>query len=346
MELVDRPVLAGPVGILIQEPHNLMRDCLRTIVNRLEGITVVAEVASPREAIDTALKLHPEMMLVDLAGAEEARALLAEVHEKLPGLRLIWLADEPGDVAVKAALENGDAGLVLKRDSTEYLAHALDSARRGTVTVAAEFANPILRHYADIVRQKRSRDAAIIETLASAVDAKDSTTGTHAQRVPEVAAALARHIDPALEGNEPMRYGFVLHDVGKIGIPDSILLKEGALDREEWRIMKTHPILGLGLVGPLRLGDEAESVIRNHHERWDGSGYPDRLAGEEIPLGARIFAVADTFDAMTNDRPYRKAMTKRAAFKEIRKCAGKQFDPKVVDSFLEMAVGKKVAQVA
>ena len=344
--MVDRPVLAGPVSLLIQEPQALMRECLRTIISQMEGITVVADVASPREAIDTGLRLHPEIMLIDLDGASEARSLLGELRQKLPECRLIWLADEPGDVAVRTALEHGDAGLVLKRNSAEELAHALDSARRGTVTIAAEFANPILIHYADIVRQKRGRDAAIIETLASAVDARDSVTGAHAQRVSEVAAALARHIDPVLEANEAVRYGFVLHDIGKIGIPDSILLKEGALDADEWQVMKTHPILGLALVGPLRLGEEAEQIIKHHHERWDGGGYPDGLAGEEISLGSRIFAVADTFDAMTNDRPYRKAMTKRTALKEIRTCAGKQFDPKVVESFLEMTAGKKVAQVA
>ena len=337
--MADRPVLVGPVGILIQEPHTLMRDCLRTIINRIEGVKVVAEVATHREAIDTALRLRPEIMLIDLTGAPEAKAVLAEVRERLPESRLIWLADAPGDIAVKAALQYGDAGLVMKRNSADDLAHALDSARRGVVAIAAEFSHPILVHYADIIRQKRGRDAAIIETLASAVDARDSVTGAHGQRVSEVATSLARHMDPGLEGNEPLRYGFVLHDIGKIGIPDSILLKEGSLTPDEWRIMKTHPILGLGLVGNLQLGEEAESVIKQHHERWDGSGYPDGLAGEEISLGARIFSVADTYDAMTNDRPYRKAISKRTAINEIRKEAGKQFDPKVVEVFLGVETG-------
>lgn len=337
--MADRPVIAGSVGLLIQEPVPLMRDCLRTIVKQMPGIRVVGEVATPREAIDIALKLRPEIMLVNLDGAPEAKALLAEVREKLPELRLIWLADLPGDAAVRAALGDGDAGLVLKKDSIEDLAHALDSARQGTVAIAAEFANPILIHYADVVRQKRARDTAIIETLASAVDAKDSDTGAHGQRVFELATALARHIDPLLEANEPMRYGFVLHDIGKIGIPDSILLKASSLEPEEWEVMKTHPILGLDLVGPLHLGKETESVIRHHHERWDGLGYPDGLAGDDIPLEARIFSVADTYDAITNDRPYRQAMTKKTALTEIKKCSGWQFDPKVVDSFIDMANG-------
>ncbi len=323
--MTDRRVISGSVGVVVQEPNVLMRDRLRTIINDLDNITVLAEVANPNEAIALALKLRPEIMLVNLSGANEMRDQFIKLRERVPGLRLIWLEDLPEYDRVRST-----SGL--SKGQSRSLNSASPAAARGI----AEFANPILVHYADIVGQRQNRDAAIIETLASAIDAKETTAGAHAQRVAEIAAELARNIDPKLGANQPMRYGFVLHDIGKIGIPEGILLKEGALDPEEWATVKTHPILGVELVEPLRLGEETESVIKHHHERWDGHGYPDGLVGEEIPLGARIFSVADTFDAITNDRPYRSALPKSAALAEIRKGAGKEFDPQVVESFFEM----------
>src|SRR5205814_188056 len=134
--------------------------------------------------------------------------------------------------------------------------------------------------------------------------------------------------DPSLE------YGFLLHDVGKIGVPDHILQKPGRLNKEERSVMRGHAALGADLLARVPLLQEAGlAVIRSHHERWDGSGYPDMLAGQEIPLPGRIFAVADTLDAMTSDRPYRDALPWQAAVAEIRNEAGRQFDPAVVEAF-------------
>jgi len=129
-------------------------------------------------------------------------------------------------------------------------------------------------------------------------------------------------------------YGFLLHDVGKIGIPDRILQKPGSLNREEWAQMETHTILGEQMLGGVAfLQGAGLAVVRSHHERWDGQGYPDGLRGAEVPLGARIFAVADTLDAMTSDRPYRRALPWEAAEREILARRGSQFDPAVVDAF-------------
>jgi HD-GYP domain-containing protein (c-di-GMP phosphodiesterase class II) len=134
--------------------------------------------------------------------------------------------------------------------------------------------------------------------------------------------------DPSIE------YGFLLHDVGKIGIPDRILQKPGPLTDEERRQMQTHTVIGEQMLGGVAfLQGEGLQIVRSHHERWDGRGYPDRLAGGDIPLAARVFAVADTLDAMTSNRPYRRALRWDAAHDEIVAQAGKQFDPEVVDAF-------------
>jgi len=175
-----------------------------------------------------------------------------------------------------------------------------------------------------------------VRTLAFIVEAKDSSTREHLERTHDYASALARVVMPGVEVGPDLTYGFLLHDVGKVGIPESILCKPGPLTDEEYEVMKTHPLIGVQIVAPIKFLGNAVEVIRCHHERWDGRGYPDGLAGENIPVGARIFSVCDTFDAMTSDRPYRRALPFDDAVTEIERCGGTQFDPEVVDSFVRM----------
>jgi ribonuclease P protein subunit RPR2 len=181
----------------------------------------------------------------------------------------------------------------------------------------------------------RENYLATVRTLAFIVEAKDSSTREHLERTHDYARALARVVTREDAGEE-MSYGFLLHDVGKVGIPESILCKPGPLTEAEYEVMKTHPLIGVQIVAPIAFLGSAVDVIRCHHERWDGRGYPDGLAGEDIPLGARIFSVCDTFDAMTSDRPYRRAVPFDAAVEEIERCGGTQFDPEVVRAFVGM----------
>lgn len=177
---------------------------------------------------------------------------------------------------------------------------------------------------------------ATVRTLAFIVEAKDSSTREHLERTHDYARALSRVVNPGQEAGAELSYGFLLHDVGKVGIPESILCKPGPLTDEEYEVMKTHPLIGVQIVAPIKFLGTAVEVIRCHHERWDGRGYPDGLAGEDIPIGARIFSVCDTFDAMTSDRPDRRALPFDYAVEEIERCGGTQFDPVVVDAFVEM----------
>lgn len=197
-----------------------------------------------------------------------------------------------------------------------------------------------LRHLLELERgQRELLQSAYLETvsaLASALESKDTGTRAHSQRVQSYATALARSIDgQTLKGDPSTPYGFLLHDVGKIGIPDGILQKPGPLSAAERRRMQTHTVLGEAmLAGVAFLKGEGLKVVRSHHERWDGRGYPDALARDEIPLGARVFAVADALDAMTSHRPYRRALSWSAARTEILEQRKRQFDPDVVDAFL------------
>jgi HD-GYP domain-containing protein (c-di-GMP phosphodiesterase class II) len=188
------------------------------------------------------------------------------------------------------------------------------------------------------LRELQETHEATVTALAAALELRDDETGGHAQRVAELAMALAREVAPELAEDQTLRLGFLLHDIGKIGIPDSVLLKKGPLTESEIHLMQHHTTLGEHLLSTIpHLRGVAADVISYHHERWDGTGYPWRLRGTAIPLSARIFAIADAFDAMTNDRPYQAAVPIGTALEEIIRQSGKQFDPELVLAFVPVA---------
>ena len=176
----------------------------------------------------------------------------------------------------------------------------------------------------------------VIRTLAQALEARDHYTQGHSSRVSDAAVLLARELGLSREEQEIVRLGCLLHDVGKIHVPDAVLSKPGALDAQEFALMKKHPAIGEQICRPLVFARPCLSIIRHHHERWDGGGYPDGLKGEEISLHARIAAVADAWDAMTSDRPYRRALDTDTAVSRLRQGAGTQWDRHLVDVFIAM----------
>jgi len=169
----------------------------------------------------------------------------------------------------------------------------------------------------------------------NALEAKDPYTRHHSERVTTYAIAIAERLNCSAEQVESLRTVGYLHDIGKIGIADRILNKPASLTPEEYELIKRHPIIGESIVSELGLNAEQRAIIRHHHERWDGKGYPDGLAGEEVPLLARIVAVADAFDSMTSLRAYRAGMRDADAIEELRSNLGRQFDPRVVAAFLQ-----------
>jgi len=176
---------------------------------------------------------------------------------------------------------------------------------------------------------------ATLEALINALDVRDTETEGHSRRVAAYTVAIAKTM--GLKGEEltNIERGALLHDIGKIGVPDAILRKRGPLTPEEWRIMRMHPVMGRQILRGVRFLKPAIPIVYSHHERWDGTGYPEGLVGEAISLSARIFAVADAFDALTSDRPYRRAVPAEVALREIRRCTGTHFDPQVVEAFLQ-----------
>jgi HD-GYP domain-containing protein (c-di-GMP phosphodiesterase class II) len=177
---------------------------------------------------------------------------------------------------------------------------------------------------------------ATVQGLAVAVEAKDECTGGHIRRVMRYGMMLTNLIAPEHANDPQFQYGFLLHDVGKLSVPDLVLTKTGPLTEGEWELMRQHPDSGRSILADIPFLAGAREIVHAHHERWDGTGYPRGLAGEEIPLGAQIFPICDAFDAMTSDRPYRKALFIETALGEIRRGAGTQFRPDAVEAFLSL----------
>lgn len=241
--------------------------------------------------------------------------------------KTLVLADGDDHRTAAEALEIGIAGYLRRQATPDQVGAAVVQVASGGVVfdhpAAAVFHNKM-------VAPGGAKDAFMgaARALAAALELKDTYTGGHAERVTALAVKLARDalVEDALP-SEALEAGFLLHDVGKIGIPESILNKPGTLTDTERRVLNTHPILGERIVAPLGFPDVVRQVIRHHHERWDGGGYPDGLRGHEIPGAARIFAIADVIDAMTSIRPYRRPVGFEEAIDEVGRNAGTQFDP-------------------
>jgi ribonuclease P protein subunit RPR2 len=184
-------------------------------------------------------------------------------------------------------------------------------------------------------RSQQLRDSymATVRALSNAVEARDAYTGKHAERVAAYGLAIARATGSRLSDDPEIEFGFLLHDVGKVAIPDAILFKPDPLSDEERRLMERHPTIGWEILREIDFLGAAKDVVRSHHERWDGLGYPDGLVGPAIPYAARVFAVADTLDALTTDRPYRRAMGFGEARAIITDGSSSQFDPDVVTAY-------------
>jgi putative nucleotidyltransferase with HDIG domain len=307
----------------------------RTALRRSLSLAGAPVAALEAGDVDSMLDLleHVQLVLLDAAlPGRGLRATLELLHERAPGVPVIVTSGWNDPEAMRAALDAGANSFVLKSLSPERLRYTVEAALEGDGVLDPEVVRPVLEGYAAVLGAARRRDHAIIESLAAAVEAKDSVTSDHVHAVGRLAKSLARLVDPALAESEDFLFGCLLHDVGKIGVPENILNKPGPLSEEEWTVMRLHPETGVRVIGPLGLAPTVSDLVLHHHERWDGAGYPEGLSRDGIPLAARIFSVCDALEAMTARRPYRDPIAPGLALAEIRDQAGRQFDPDVVAS--------------
>jgi response regulator RpfG family c-di-GMP phosphodiesterase len=338
------------VRLLLVDDDEGLRALLRTT---FEAVDVeVDEAADAREAQACIRALRPDAIVLDVSMPGMNGVASCATLKNSPATRDIPVVLLTGSVQANATIASevgADAFMLKPFSPLELLAvvERLAGGLHGTPYRARGKRLPDeqlllyardLRHLLELERgQRRLLESAWRETvsaLASALESKDTRTGEHSQRVHRYAAELAHIVAPALADDESVAYGFVLHDIGKIGIPDSILQKPGPLTNPERRVMQTHTVLGEQMLsGVTLLQGGGLEVVRSHHERWDGRGYPDGRVGAEIPMAARVFAVADALDAMTSDRPYRGALGWAESRHEILAESGRQFDPDVVEAF-------------
>ena len=322
-------------SVLIVDRHRAVAQSLAAIIGDL-GSAVAGSATTAEEALRVGAQQAPDVALVDLELSPNC-SLITGLRQVSPETRIIVMgerADEAGRLL--KALEAGAVGTLYREATIEEMTRTITGSSSTTPVIAEEAAGLLLNSYLGAMTEKRMRDLATIETLASAVELRDLCTGEHLRRVTKLALDCLDKIDSALAKNEEVSFGFMLHDVGKIGTPDAILQKPGPLDDREWTVMRQHPEMGVKIVEPIGFSKTATDIILGHHERWDGQGYPHRLKGTEIPLTARTFAVADAYDAMTSNRPYRPAMDAGDALDAIKEVSGTMYDPDIVQVFVDL----------
>ena len=302
------------------------------------GYHSIATLKHPMRLEEAMAARQPDLVLLDLHmperdGLAVLKALGDKIaHEHLP---VVVVTGDASVDARRAALRLGARDFVTKPiDLTE-------------LTLRVRNQLEMRQLYTDVQKQLEEARVEMIERLAVAAEYRDDDTGRHTIRVGELSAALARHLGLREDYVRVLERAARLHDIGKIGIPDALLLKTSPLSDEEMTVMRTHTTIGARILGGsmapvLQL---AEIIALTHHERWNGGGYPENISGADIPLAGRIVAVADAYDALTNDRPYRRARSPEAALVEIDAHRGTQFDPAIVDALFSVVASLRLAPI-
>ena len=344
MHLVDN--LAAPTRILIVDDDASVRDVISVLLQE-EGYDC-RTASSAEAALDIAAAEAPPLVISDMKmPGRDGIWLLEAFRERYSETAVIMLTGYGDTEAAVDCLRRGAVDYLLKPPKLTDLIRAIERAlaKRRIELARKRYQKKLERKVRDRTGELRSALRNIQHTyqttllaLVRALDAREHETSDHSQRVVKYTEAIAERLSLRGPELEEIGRGALLHDIGKIGVPDAVLLKPAKLTPDEWKEMRRHPDIGYDMIRSIEFLNTPAAIVLSHQERFDGRGYPRGLRGEEIHIGARIFAVADTLDAMTSDRPYRKGTTFENAVDEIQRCAGSQFDPEVVRAFMDLGV--------
>lgn len=335
----DRSTLAREM-VLIVDDEDGVRHLLSRKLSR-EGY-LCEEADGHEQAMSILATGSVALVVLDIRmPGRSGTELLPEIKDAYPDTAVI-MATAVNDVGVAVqCLKQGADDYICKPFNMEGVSLGVQRAleKRRLQLMIREYQQHLEEKVEQQTREIRRLFLGAIEALVFALEAKDRYTAGHSRRVTEIALALGGELGLSPDETEDLRWGSLLHDVGKIAVDQLIQNKPDTLTREEYEHIMVHPHVGTGIVGPV-VNERVVEMIERHHDHYDGSGLNQATAGSDIPLAARILAVADAFDAMTSDRPYRRAMAVEEALAEIRRCKGAQFDPGVAETFLSMVSRK------
>ncbi len=329
----------GDRRLLVVDDDASVREIVAELLSEEGYFPVTA--ASADEGLEVLRREHLPLVISDVKMPDkDGLTFLRDVRAEFPQCAVLMMTGYGQVESAVEALKWGASDYLLKPIRANHLSaavlRALDRRRvtmeahlyRSALEGAVEEKTRALEHaYLEISETYRIT----LESLVTALDARECETGAHSQRVVRFSLAIGDRLGITGKDREDLARGALLHDIGKIGVPDHILLKPGRLTEEEWVEMRKHPEIGARIISGIEFLAPAAEIVLAHQERWDGKGYPQGLSGEQIPLGARIFALADTIDAITTDRPYRRGRSFSHAREELIRYAGTQFDPAVVE---------------
>jgi putative two-component system response regulator len=333
VDRLDTPGSGATETLIIVEDNNVLREGLKEMLS-FEGFTVLS-ASNGREALKEMSAVTPDLILSDITMPEmDGFAFFNAVRSRPEWITIPFIF-----LTARGEREDVLAGKNLGAE--DYLIKPLSRNELVTAVRARLARSRQLR-----VAQLQQAYEASLTALANAIDLRDRYTRGHVERVTAYTLALADTLGWQEWRLEQLRFGAILHDIGKIHIREATLLKTDPLNDEEWIEIKRHPVIGAEMIRDIEYLAPAVPVVRHHHERWDGKGYPDGLEGEKIPAGARIISITDSFDAMTTNRPYHTAKTLEEAYQEIERCAGKQYDPSLVSAFQRAWNAKQIQEIA
>lgn len=324
----------SPYKIMAVDDDAGILDSLKVVLNR-SGYTLDC-YSNPVEAIEALKKEHYDLLLLDfIMDPLHGDEVVASIREFDSALYILLLTGHKDLAPPLETLKKLDIqGYCEKSDNFDQLLLLIESGLKSVDQMH------IINQINEELKEKSDElEKAYLDTigiLRQTVEAKDTYTRGHSDRVSEYSVLIGEKMGLDEDTIHTLKIGGLFHDIGKIGIPDSILLKESKLDDEEYSQIKNHPSIGAHILGDVPMFKDIIPIVLHHHEKYDGHGYPAQLAGEDIPLIARIAAVADTFDAMTSKRSYRDALPLENVISEIERCKGTQFDPKIADVFLDI----------